>query len=342
MTLPAAPACVTAADGTVAYGRFAGTIADPAIAAPGLGGAWRRKEWHYLSFLGDDAFVAVAIAQLGYLANAFAYVVDRRAGQRFAEMHALAPLGRGVEFAAAPGTGTTRWRKGRDVIAITATALPQGPGNGAASGWTARLDLALGDSRLQGEFDVVRAEALSLVHRLPTGRPAYTHKEAGLLARADLRWGDRRIVGAGLATADWTRAISQRETKWNWACTAHRLPDGRAFGLNLSAHVYDDAAGHSEEDAAWLDGRVHALGGARFEVPADPTRQPWRITSLLPDEFDLRFQPLGARRQVLDFGVIASRFVQPFGSFDGRVRVAGAEVAIGGAFGVVEDHFARW
>jgi hypothetical protein len=38
------------------------------------------------------------------------------------------------------------------------------------------------------------------------------------------------------------------------------LPNGRTVALNLSADVYDDAHGDSQENAVWIDGRTFAVG----------------------------------------------------------------------------------
>ena len=64
--LPYAPAAIISA-GATNFGRFVGAIADPNIEPNGRLGRTRLKEWHYLSFAGDDAFVAIAVVQLGYL-----------------------------------------------------------------------------------------------------------------------------------------------------------------------------------------------------------------------------------------------------------------------------------
>ncbi|MBC7171011.1 MAG: DUF2804 family protein, partial [Polyangiaceae bacterium] len=80
------------------------------------------------------------------------------------------------------------------------------------------------------------------------------------------------------------------------------------------------------------------LSGVRFTLPDDPRTQPWQIESRSGDEVDLRFMPLGARAQDLHLGLLRTRFVQPYGTFHGRVR----DHRVDGAFGVVEDHDSLW
>ncbi len=339
MTAPLAPAPETlfAADGRLRDGVYAGGVADPDLGVRGVLASLRQKEWHYVSACTQTHFVAVAVVQLGYVANAFAYAVPLAdPGAEPWQFEAISPLGRAASFASAADRGLTRWQGQGAQIAIT----------GDRNGWQLELDVTLrraGAERvLRGTMAVSRAQALALVHTLPTGNPAYTEQEAGLQAELDLRLGDQPIAGAALATSDWTRSLAQRQTRWKWASLVARLPDGRRLGLNLSAEVYEDARGHGRENAVWIDGCVWPLGGVRFTVPADPARQAWHIHSATDDTVALRFEPMGARRQDVNFGAVSSWFIQPYGRFFGRLAVAGAVVVVDGAVGVVEDHRALW
>ena len=116
----------------------------------------------------------------------------------------------------------------------------------------------------------------------------------------------------------------------------------------MTAHVQSgDARSSSRGDTAkdcalWIDGVMIPLGRVRFEYERDDVLRPWRIR----DEegvVDLSFHPLGARQEDVNYGVIVSRFHQPFGRFEGSVRGAdGARHTLVDAFGVTEEHFARW
>jgi hypothetical protein len=114
--------------------------------------------------------------------------------------------------------------------------------------------------------------------------------------------------------------------------------DGRAIGLNLSADVYDDAAGDSVENALFVDGRVTRLPGVRFHVPERPRTDRWRITSREGDAIDLAFDPVGAREEHTHLGLVRADFVQPYGRFSGHVQ----DHDVTGCFGVVETHRAVW
>ncbi len=289
---------------------------------------YRLKEWHYLSFTTDEWFVAVGLVQLGYVANLFSYAVDRVQQKAAVEHGALSPFGRALQFAPSSVVGSTSWKTRDASVDIE-----------AGDGWHVTLDIPLGPERLSGHAHIGSGESLAMLHRLAPRRIAYTHKAAGWPLSGDLELGTRPIsLEGGLAASDWTRSQASRITEWKWASFSSFLPDGTPIGLNLSAQVYEDARGHSVENAVWIDGVVRRLSGVVFDLPRDPKSQPWRITSLDTDEVDLAFEPLGAREENTNFGIVRTEFVQPYGRFAGRV--AGHDVT--GAFGVVETHLSVW
>lgn len=319
----------------VHYGRYSQPIPRPNIDVPGHLGKLRLKEWHYTSVLTERFFFAFGLVQLGYVANAFCYLVDRQAPKKLHQYEALAPLGRGLRFAPSSILGLTRWKRGRARIAV-----------GWDKGWGINMSVPLSGGRLEAELIIEPRECLALLHELEPMRPAYTHKAAALPTAGFLRWrGERWPVKDGLACLDWTRSAALRETRWKWLSLATALDDGRTVGLNLSAEVYDDRSGGSRENALWLDGLVEPVSGVMFELPRDPKQEPWKIRSRCGTEVDLIFHPLGARSQNVKLGLIQSRFTQPYGTFEGRLRPQGSkteQIELDGAFGVVEDHLAVW
>jgi len=325
-----------AVDGTrINYGRYRHPIPRPNIAAPGRLGALRLKEWHYSSVLTERFFVAFDLVQLGYVANAFCYLVDRRDPEVLHEYEALSPLGRGLRFAPSSVLGMTSWKHRGARLSV-----------GWDKGWGVTLAVPLSGGRLEAELLIEPRESLALLHELEPERAAYTHKAAALPTTGFLRWrGERWPIKQGLACLDWTRSAALRETRWKWLSFSTTLDDGRTVGLNLSAEVSDDGAGNSRENALWIDGLVETVGGVTFTLPSDPKQEPWRIRSRRGPEIDLTFDPLGARSQKIKLGLIESNFVQPYGMLRGTICPEGAKddkLQIEGAFGVVEDHLAIW
>lgn len=319
-----------------AFGRYREPIADPSLGPAQRLRSLRTKEWHYHSIVDDHWFLGVALVQLNYVANAFLYLVERASPTQRADYEALSPLGRALSFAPSSVRGETRWKRGRDRIAIRYRE---------GEGWQLVIDVPLGAERLSGEIQIEPRQSLAVAFALEPDRPAYTHKAAGMPARGGLRLGARSIDFANaLGTLDWTRSLARRHTRWKWASFAGRSGDGRSIGLNLSAEVYDRPEGTSHENAVFVDGVTHSLSGVTFELPENPERDPWRIRSRTPGELELEFRPLGARKQKLDLGLVRSHFVQPYGTFHGRIhpQTSGAPVAVDRAFGVVENHDALW
>lgn len=289
---------------------------------------YRLKEWHYLSFTTDEWFVAVGLVQLGYIANLFSYAVDRLQHRPAVEYGGLSPMGTALSVAQSSARGTTSWQSKSASVSIT-----------ARDGWDVDLDLPLGAERLRGRARLEAADSLAMLHRLGPRRVAYTHKAAGWPASGYLELGTRPIrLDGGVGASDWTRSQASRVTEWKWASVSGFVRDGAAFGLNLSAQVYDDDRGHSVENAYWLDGQVRPLSGVRFEVPSDPKSGRWTIRSIDSNEVDIEFEPLGAREEHTNFGLVRTEFVQPYGRFAGQV----CEHDITGCFGVVETHLSRW
>lgn len=319
------------------YGRYRAPIARPFFHVPGALGRFRLKEWSFMSVTTERWFVGFALVQLGYAGNAFCYLVDREAARHPWEYEAITPLGAGLRIAPSSVAGRSRfdWRGARFDVRWTGA-------------WEVQLDVPLSANgsteRLHGAFRMEAEDALALLHPLKPRRPAYTHKAAGMPVSGLLAFGDRELsLDGGLGTLDWTRSMALRDTRWKWASVASPLPDGRRIGLNLSAEVYDDPEGNSRENALWIDGRVLPLRGVDFRLPMEPTRQTWRIASRGDDSVDLRFHPSGARAQKLDLRLIQTDFIQAFGTWEGRVAPADAEpVTLDGAFGVAEEHYARW
>lgn len=274
----------------------------------------RLKRWHYLCLVHDDLFLAVALAHLGFAGNVFVYLVEN--GRKL-EMNRLVPLGLGVSVGA-----SSRQRSTYSGIEIA-----------YQDRWYCRLDVRLEGQPLRADICLEPTEPLALLHPLHSNRAAYTHKEVGNIGAGWLEWeGQRRDLTGSLGGVDYTCSYANRHTRWRWVCLTGYARDGRSFGLNGSQLLYGEA-----ENYVWLDNRRHPLGPLHFEVGAEGGA--WRIEG---PTVRLVFTPHGAREQNASYGVVRSRFLQPYGSAVGTITVAGNRVEIAQAFGVCEDHDALW
>ncbi len=333
MNAPAAPALVAAPArmSSLSYGLFRGAVVEgppaPSIALPPL----RRKRWVYVAVCDPRFVVGVAVADLGYAANAFAYA-GRIGGDGPRAWKSLA-----APWAATVGRRHARWARGADALAVT---LPDGPSAGSlrgavdvGGGVTARFDLAL----------TAAAAPTAVTCVAPAGDDArgrwnLTVKDNTLAAAGVVRWGSETLEVSAPALYDVTDAYAPRRTVWHWASLAGHDREGRRVGVNLCA-LHNDSD-RARENVAWVGGDAHPLGPVRFAFDrAAPAAAPWRITG---DGVDLRFEPAGARVGDEDLVVVKSRFVQPYGLFHGEVRAGADVVRLDGAPGVVEDHEALW
>ena len=191
-------------------------------------------------------------------------------------------------------------------------------------------------ARSKGRFVATPVTAVS---RLGAERFNYTQKLAGIPAEGEISVGNVRYQVRGeLAGLDFTHGYLPRETAWRWAFTSAR-PDGRRLAFNLSEGFLRSGGG---ENVVWLDGGPCSVGRVHFDFEPSAPLAPWRIESE-DGTLGLTFQPEGYRAQNIDFKLVASRYVQPFGVFSGHVTtLTGERVEVDALPGVTEDHSARW
>eukprot|EP00658_Telonema_sp_P-2_P076594 TRINITY_DN6737_c0_g2_i1.p1 TRINITY_DN6737_c0_g2~~TRINITY_DN6737_c0_g2_i1.p1 ORF type:complete len:245 (-),score=44.89 TRINITY_DN6737_c0_g2_i1:298-1032(-) len=170
----------------------------------------------------------------------------------------------------------------------------------------------------------------------------------------------------GLAGVDWTQQLAKRETVWRWVSLsglgAVAGDDEAVIGINFSTGEFDDGVGISQENAVWVNGKLHLLGHVAIVPPeGDRSSQDWVVKAGDGENcgevcdsangtagcecVDLRFKPHGARGDALDVWFMKSIFVQPYGTFHGGLRLGdGTRVFLDAnrTFGVTEDHVALW
>lgn len=299
---------------------------------------FRLKEWQHLALVLPDAFVGFAIVDAKFLRTTWCHVLDRRTGEHF-EHKRESPL----------------------LDMRLARELWDDRSHVRARGYAIELECALerGEHRLRidieakGALGAVEAELRCphelgaiepMVVSLPVGpnRAMYSHK-VPLPLEGTLRLGGREVSvdpARCFAILDVHKAHYPRETWWNWAtCVGHDAA-GRAVGLNLTRNVcLDDTT--LNENGVWIDGRLHHLGPALFELDrADPGR-PWKIGTR-DGQVDLIFTPQGSRSDEVRLGIVRSAFRQPYGTFSGTVEAGGERLELKELFGVCEDHDTLW
>jgi hypothetical protein len=320
--LPPAPASPVGDDGQPRFGAYAGTtdvswarLASPRARNP----LWRllhAKRWHYVSIGGPRVVAAVAIVDVGYAANVFAYVFDRAARRLAGELSAIGLPG--LQGKVAPGP------RGPSSFGTLARIEPRG------DGW--QVAVRAPGLELVAELGAPAAPPLCAIAKIDGGVANCTHKTVGLPARGLASCNGARIdLEDHTGAMDHTSGLLARDTTWRWASAARA-----DLALNLVQGFNGPV-----ENVVWHDGRLHAVGAVDFDYDAASRLGIWRIRSR-DGAVDLSFQPEGERRQDKDLLVAASRYVQPIGVFSGTIRLRSGAIAVADLPGVTEDHRARW
>ncbi len=327
--LPCAPPSVVR-QGEPATGRYEGCIDSidwRALSGPHHRPAWwrllRRKRWQYVGIGGDEVFIGLAIVDLGWGCTAFAYVFDRRQRRLLAEW----------------SQDGARFMGGVDARPVRgAQAQFRGPGARLSITEADGLLRVLADTRVLSLDVALTLDAaapwLLAVGPVAGGVAHATQKSSALAVHGNAQVGARRIdLSGAVGCVDSSSGLLAHRTDWRWA-SAHSA----SVGFNLQAGYFG-----AQENALWLDGQLLPLGAARFAFDRAQPLAPWRLST---DDglLDLVFTPEGARHDRRDLGLVASRYVQPVGTFSGMVKAApGAPPRrVAALLGVTEDHASRW
>jgi hypothetical protein len=319
--LPPAPAEPLAPDGQARLGLYQGAFERIDWRAGGVRRLLKQKRWLYACVATREVFAGVAIVDVGYAANAFAYAVDLAGGLLASE-----------SFLGVPGlSAAVDGARGRFDGPGVRLRLDRG-----ADGWTfACRTRALS---LEASLDATRAPPpAAAVMEVRDGFNA-TQKCCLLPATGRLRAGGRDFdLAGGLGGLDHTNGLLPRETTWRWAFGLGRAPDGTPVGFNFSDGL---STAPGAENVLWWGDRLVATGPARFTFdPAHPEGA-WQVRT---DDVDLRFEPRGMHREDRNLGIAKSRFAQVAGLYAGTVRTPdGALVEVADVPGVTEDQFVLW
>lgn len=136
--------------------------------------------------------------------------------------------------------------------------------------------------------------------------------------------GERRFaLRDAPAFVDESAGYHARETRWRWSAGVGTTAGGASVAWNLVTGVHD--AERASERTVWLDGVPH-------HVPALP------FADDLSTVGDLAFTAEATRAHKENRLILATDYVQPFGSFAGTLPVAGAITGLG----VMESQSVRW
>lgn len=185
------------------------------------------------------------------------------------------------------------------------------------------------------EIDLHFTERLATAHetRLPHGDAGgwiWTRKQAPVAVHGTVKVDGAVIAVDALGLIDDTAGFHERETAWHWSAGIGREDGGAVVAWNLVTGVNDPPTG--SERAVWRGGGPPAeVGPVTFAADLSSVR--------FAEGGELAFASEAIRERHDDLRLVASDYVQPFGTFSGTLP-GGARLTEG--FGVMEDHRARW
>lgn len=292
--------------------------------------AWAtEKAWVYGFIASDDVLVSFAVVDVGYANNAFVYVADPRGAVR-ARDSALGIPGlsaRVGEGALLPCAASFRFPR-------SSFAIVRDRGESA---YHVRIETP--SVHLEVALETRDAPPpISAVVRLDGGDVSSTEKQALLRVRGGLAVrGERQTLDDALAGLDYTHGFLPRHTRWRWAYFLGRATDGTRIALNVV-----EGFNGAPECGLWVGDELFGIAEARFRFSREDYLAAWRIDT--PDgAVDLVFQPSGIYADERNYGVLRSKFRQPFGVFSGTLTLPGGRVlSLEDVPGVVEDQDMLW
>ncbi len=342
-TLEAPPASlVDPRTGLPAFGSYRGAL-PPIDLSPlkrsALYHLTHRKRWLYAALCTDEIFVGLAVVDLGYILNSFAFVYARGDRRLVADCTALAPPGIGGGVSRSFCDGFSARFGGTPFAAKVRMSR-------AAGGRTVEIDAHHPGLTIRASFDAEAAHpALSAIGAIPGGVVNATEKGALLPLRGEIiADGKRRSLDGGVAGYDFTHGYLARHTQWRWAYALGKAKTGERIAFNLVEGFLG-----AKECGAWIlppEGSGDAaslipLGEGRFTLDSRHPLDPWRISTTC-GALDLVFRPGGAHSEEKDFGIIRSRFLHPVGMYSGTLRAGGKTLELSEVLGVAEDQDVLW
>ena len=290
------------------------------------------NQFQFVSFISPQLIVGLAIVDLKLVSNAFLYLYDPET-EAFEEFSFLQPLGKNTHIEPRPNDGNAEFSKGGNTFSIKASRTPGVRKVSVSLAKGVHIDATIDES--------TSYNPLAICTRAGYQGWVFTQKSTAQVCNGVVDWHgkkyDLQAIGA-LAGVDWTGGFMRHETFWNWGSLSCRLSDGRRLGFNLAAGVNE--TGFSE-NAIWLDGKMIKVDMVDFRFDRYHPDHSWALRSA-DGSIDLHFEPKGRRQEKTNALIMASNFNQYFGQYHGEIHLPDESIRLEGAWGLVEDHYARW
>jgi hypothetical protein len=289
---------------------------------------YRIKRWEYLGVCNKNIIFGIAVVQLGYMCNLFAYLFERSSAM-ISEYNILTLGGGAVILKGTSLTGEITFKHGK-----TSVHMRNDP------------ETITVDGSIKGELSVSLSfhkceEPLVCLTRVGLKGFNYTHKEAGIHVRGTIchkgvTWDFQEDQSYGVL--DYTLGYLARQTFWNWASGGGIDKAGNRIGFNLVQGVNETGF---TENAFWVNGCIVKTDVVNFQYDDLDLLKLWHVESN-DGRVRLQFLPEGKRSANIDAGLIVSKFHQPFGRFEGTLRDGDQVYELQNVSGFTEEHYAKW
>jgi hypothetical protein len=312
-------------------GSYRGVVShlDVARAAPSrLYKLAHHKRWIYLAIATRDVWFGLAVVDLGYVVNTFAFAWDRARHSMLVDRSALCPPALGRVRDGDHGERVARFRDPRNDVRITRPAH--------SMRWAIEARYP-GLEIIANLEPATAAPPITAIVPIDGGIASTTEKHALLRVSGEARVGGRRIdLDDACAGYDYTCGLLARLTEWRWGFLLGHAKSGERIGLNLVEGFVGE-----RECAAWIGDEVVGLGEGRFEFDRGHPLAPWEVRTA-DGAVDLAFHAGAMHAEEQNFHLVASSFFQPVGEYTGTIVLGDKKLEVENVLGVTEDQRTLW
>ncbi|EGG23081.1 hypothetical protein DFA_05211 [Cavenderia fasciculata] len=314
---------------------------------------YRLKEWNYYGFVTDKFYLAVAVANLGYVNNYQTFFIEFDKPNNIIKDDVINTsfVTKGMQLPAdssAPGVHIDYTSK---KFSLKFEVTNNGNGNDI------KHNIKIKSKKMKLDADItldLSPNRESIVLVTPIGKENfYYNRKVNLIpvvAGSKLQVGDTDYLAESpdrqynftYGLMDWGRGCWDYSSFWLWSSAWGVTADGRPVGLNLGAG-FGNLTTHTE-NCVNIDGRIHKLGQVDIKYNPKDTAKPW-LFECKHGRFGgnpVVFTPFIKKVESNNFGIISSSFDQIMGNFKGDIILDDGEVISVDLYGFSEVHFARW
>lgn len=289
---------------------------------------FRFKKWNHWTIVSENHIFNIAIVDLNYVSNTFAYLYDYKENT-FEDINYSKIIKKNV-FLSKTTDGSCYFYN--NDIELKMHFLDK------------KYKITLNNNSINADLEIFLYDFESLNVIVPFNKREFqfTEKNARLPVNGYITSKSSHVeldVADSYACFDFGRGVWPFNTYWNWATFSGNSNEG-LIGINLGAGWTDGKK--TNENAFFLNDKVYKINeDVKFDYDKSNLLSKWHIKTKSGD-VDLVFQPFynvsKKRRKI----IIKTHLNQVLGQFFGRIKVEDKIVDISNIKGCVEQHEARW